>query len=86
MWESHVDADIRRFSKPGPDSALPAYMVNDSRCRMDDQMVVAVTTSLSPPDQLETLLRRLLPGPVVSPPPPKPVPSTLEQLLQQSRP
>ena len=35
------------------------------------------------PDQLETLLRRLLPTPVVPTPPPKPVPSDLEQFLQQ---
>ena len=80
VWESHADPDVRRFSKPGPDRALPAYMVSDSGCRTEDRMVAAV--SQSTPDQLETLLRRLFPGPVVPAPPPKPEPSTLEQLLQ----
>ena len=46
-------------------------------------MVAAVTTSQSAPDQLETLLRQLLPSPVVPAPPTKPEPSTLEQLLQR---
>ena len=50
---------------------------------MEDWMVAAVTTSQSTPVQFETLLRRLLPGPVVPAPPPKPEPSTLEQLLQR---
>ena len=35
-------------------------------------MVAAFTTSQSTPDQLETLLRRLLAGPALSAPPPKP--------------
>ena len=82
VWESHADSDVRSFSKPGPDRALPTYMVSDSGCRTEYRMVAAVTTSQSAPDQLETLLRWLLPGPVVPPPPPKPVPSILEQLLQ----
>ena len=46
-------------------------------------MVAAATTSQSTPDQLETLLQRLFPGPVVLVPPPKP--STVEQLLQRIR-
>ena len=45
-------------------------------------MVAAVTTSQSTPDQLETLLRRLLAGPAVPAPLPKPEPPTVEQLLQ----
>ena len=36
-------------------------------------MVAAVTTTQPEPDQLETLLRRLLSGPVVPAPPPEPV-------------
>ena len=82
VWESHADSDVRRLSKPGPDRALPTYMVGDSGCRMEDWMVAAVTISQSTPDQLGTLLRRLLPGPVVPAPPPKPEPSTVEQLLR----
>ena len=50
---------------------------------MDDQVVAAVTTTQLEPDQLETLLRHLLSGPVVPAPPPEPVPSVLEQLLQK---
>ena len=82
VWESHADSDARRFRKPGPDRALPIYTVNESGCGTDDRIVAAVTTSQTAPDQLETLLRRLLPGRVVPPAPPKPVPSSLEQLLQ----
>ena len=50
---------------------------------MDDRVVAAVTTTHPDPDLLETLLRRLVFGTVVPPPPPKPVPSVLEQLLQR---
>ena len=82
MWESHADSDARRFSKPGPESALPVYTVDEPVCGRDDRMVAAVTTSPTSPDQLETLLRRLLPTLVMPSPPPKPVPSALEQLLQ----
>ena len=76
VWESHADYDAWRFSKPGPDRALPIYTVNISGCGTDDRIVATLTTSQTAPDQLETLLRRLLPGPVVPPPPPKPVPSS----------
>ena len=50
------------ISKPGPDRALPTYMVSDCRGRTEDRMVAAVATSKSTPDQFETLLRRLLAG------------------------
>ena len=82
VWESHADSDTRRFSKPGPDSTLPIYTVDTSEA-MDDQVVAALVTTQPEPDQLETLLRRLLSSPVVPPPPPEPVPSVLEQLLQR---
>ena len=78
----HADSDARRLSKPGPDRALPIYMVNESGCGTDDWIVAAVTTSQTAPYQLETLIRWLLPSPVVPTPPPKPVTSSLEQLLQ----
>ena len=77
VWESHAESDGRRFSKPGPDRALTTYMWSDSGCRMEYRMVAAVTTSQSTPDQLKTLLRPLLPGPVV----PSGGAATLEQLL-----
>ena len=47
------------------------------------RVATAVATSPTVPDQLETLLRRLLPTPVLPIPPPKPVPSDLELLLRQ---
>ena len=83
VWESHADLDTRRFSKPGPDRTLPIYTV-DTLCEdMDNQVVAEVTTTKPEPVQLETLLRRLVSGTVVPPPPPEPVPSVLEQLLQR---
>ena len=57
-------------------------MVRDSERGTDDRRVAAVTTSQFKPDQLETLLRRLLAGPAVTAPPPKPERPTVEQLLQ----
>ena len=83
VWESHADSDTRRFSKPGPDRTLPIYTVDTLSEEMDDRVAAAVTITQPEPDQLETLLRRLLSGPVVPPPPPEPVPSVLEQLLQR---
>ena len=83
VWESHADSDARRFSKPGPESALPVYTVDKPGYGRDDRMVAAVTTSPTPPDQLECLLRRLLLALVVPTPPTKQVPSALEQLLQR---
>ena len=80
VWESHTDSDARRFSRPGPERALPVCTVDDPGCGRDDRMVAVVTTLLTAPDQLE--LRWLLPTPVAPAPPPKPVPSAVEQLLQ----
>ena len=50
---------------------------------MEVQMVAAVTIPPAEPDPLKTLLRRLLPTPVVPALPPKPVPTELECLLQR---
>ena len=83
VWESHADSDARKFSRPGPERALPVYTVDDPGCGRDDRMVAAITTSPTAPDQLEILLRWLLPIPVAPTPPPKPVPSAVEQLLQR---
>ena len=76
--ESHADSDARRFSKPGPERALPIYTVDDPGRETDDRMVADVTTSPMAPDQVETLLTLVVPTP-----PPKPVSSALEQLLQR---
>ena len=83
VWESHADTEARRFSKPGPERALPIYVVDELGCGLDDRMVAAVTIPPAVPDQLETLLRRLLPNKEVPVSPPKPVPTELESLLQR---
>ena len=83
VWESHADSDNRRGSRPGPERALPIYMVDDVGSGTDDRTVAAVTTSPTAPEQFKSLLRRLLPTPVVPPPRPKMVPSELDQLLQR---
>ena len=82
VWESHADLNIWILSRPGPDRTLPIYMVDALSEAVDDRVVAAVATTQPKPDQLETLLRCLLSGPVVPSPPPEPVPSVLEQLLQ----
>ena len=75
VWESHADTEARRFSKLGPERALPIYTVDEPGCGLDDRMVAAVTVPPAVPDQLEILLRRLLPTSLVAaspPPPPNP--------------
>ena len=57
VWESHVDPEIRRVSKPGPEPVYPAYVVSDSDKGVDDLHVAAVTTPQSTPDQVEILFR-----------------------------
>ena len=46
-------------------------------------MVAVVTVPPAVPDQLETLLRRLLPTSLMPARPPKPIPTELESLLQR---
>ena len=53
VWESHADLDVRRASKPGPDTVFPAYAVSDPDGRVDDLRVAAVATPQSTPDQVE---------------------------------
>ena len=43
LWESHADTEAQRFSKPGPEGALPIYTVDEPGCGLDDRMVAAVT-------------------------------------------
>ena len=98
MWHPRLPSGIlltaagcgRATLKPRPDGSVnrasgrasPIYAVNEPGCGLDDCMVAAVTIPLAEPDPLETLLRRLLPTPVVPVLPPKPVPTELESLLQ----
>ena len=72
VWESHVDPEIRRVSKPGPEPIYPAYVVGDSDKVVEEIRVAAVTKPKSTPDQVEDLFRRLLAG--VAPPAPVPAP------------
>ena len=53
VWESHADSDVRRASKPGPDTVFPVYAVSDPDGRVDDLRVVAVATPQSTQDQVE---------------------------------
>ena len=86
VWESHADTEARRFSKPGPEKALPIDTVEEPGCGLDERMVAAVTVPPAVPEQLETLLRWFLPTslvPASTPPPPQPIPTELENLLLQ---
>ena len=71
VWESHADSDNRRFGRRGPERALPIYNMDDVGGGRVGRVMAAVSTSPTAPDQLETLLRRLLPTPVVPLPPPQ---------------
>ena len=73
----------RRVGRPVPERALPINTVSDANGGGVGRVATAVHTSPTGPDQLESLLRRLLPTPVLPTPPPKPVPSNLELLLQR---
>ena len=37
MWESHADTEARRFSKPGPERALPIYTMDEPGCGVEDR-------------------------------------------------
>ena len=53
VWESYADSDDRRGRKPGPERALPIYMVDNAGGGRDNRTVAAVTTSPIAPEQLE---------------------------------
>ena len=59
VWESHADSVDKRGRGPGPERALPIYMVDDVGEAGDDLPVVAVTASPTAPELLDSLLRRL---------------------------
>ena len=42
VWESHADPEIRRISKPTPEPAYPAYVVNEPEYETEPVRVVAV--------------------------------------------
>ena len=41
VWESHADAEIRRVSKPTPEPAYPAYVVNEPEYETEPVRAVA---------------------------------------------
>ena len=45
VWESHADWDNQRGGRPGPERALPIYMVDDAGGGRDDRTMWAVITS-----------------------------------------
>ena len=81
VWESHADSDHRRVRRP--ERALPIYTVNDANGWGVGRVAMAMLASPTGTDQLERLLRRLLPTLVLPTPPPKLVPCDLELLLQR---
>ena len=81
VWESHVDPEIRRVSKPRPETVFPANVVSRSDKGVDDLRVAAVATLQSTPDQVENFFRRLL----VSAAAPTPVPTQVPELLAVER-
>ena len=82
VWESHADSDNRWVGRPVPERALPIYTVNDANGGGVGWVATVAPVSHTGPDQLERLLRQLLPTPVLPLSPPQPVPSDLELLLQ----
>ena len=53
IWESHVDPEIRRVSKSGPDPIYPAFVIGDSDKVVKEIWVEAVTKPKSTSDQME---------------------------------
>ena len=60
VWESHADSEVRRVSKPMPEPAYPAYVVNELEYETEPVRVVTVNNPNSSVDQMEELLKRLL--------------------------
>ena len=84
MWESHADTEVRRVSKPMPEPAYPAYVVNESEYETEPVRVVTVNKPNSSVDQMEELLKRLLAvlTPAVPAPAKAPETSQMDKLVQ----
>ena len=80
VWESHAEPEVRRVSKPMPEPAYPAYVVNES----EPVRVVTVNKPNSSVDQIEELLKRLLTvlTPAVPTPAKTPETSPMDKLVQ----
>ena len=84
VWESHAEPEVRRVSKPMPEPAYPAYVVNESEYETEPVRVVTVNKPNSLVDQMEELLKRLLAGltPAVPTPAKAPETSPMDKLVQ----
>ena len=84
VWESHAEPEIRRVSKPMPEPAYPAYVVNESEYEMEPVRVVTMNKPNSSVDQMEELLKRLLTmlTPTVPTPAKTPETSPMDKLVQ----
>ena len=81
VWESHADPEVRRVSKPMPEPAYPAYVVNESEYETEPVRVVTVNKPNSSVDQMEELLKRLL-TPAVPTSAKTPETSPMDKLIQ----
>ena len=84
VWESHAEPEVRRVSKPMPEPAYPACVVNESEYETEPVRVVTVNKLNSSVDQMEELLKRLLAGLTPAVPTPAKVPETspIDKLVQ----
>ena len=60
VWESHGTTDIRRVSKPVPDTVYPTYTVEQPEYEDEKVCLVSVNKQSNPTDQTEELLRKLV--------------------------
>ena len=58
VWESHVDPEVRRISKPMPEPVYPTYVVEQPDYETEPVCVVTVNKPNSPVDQSEELLKK----------------------------
>ena len=81
MWESHAEFVGHRGDSPTPRQPLPVYMIDDAGTGNGQ---TGATADITPEDQelLGSLMRHLLPTPVVSPPEATPIPSEHDLLIQ----
>ena len=53
VWESYAEPEVRRVSKPMPEPAYPAYVVNGSDYETEPVRVVTVNKPNSSVNQME---------------------------------
>ena len=58
VWESHAEPEVCRVSKPMPEPAYPAFVINESEYETEPVRVVTVNKPNSSVDQMEALLKR----------------------------